>query len=406
MPATATKKLPKCTRCDGDVRLVHDAFDKENYYQCMTCGHSLEGVETESAETGSAAEPIPAVIRERNIGCATKTTPSPPAKPPAFPSAGRIATYSTDQISQLIIDLRWPDGPRCTRCRSSNVVGVVSKKPQPLRCRSCQHYFSGRQDSFIARTLNNAKWMQLIASTIERRRVPEVEQILRITPASTKVAIEKCRAILLDAVRRSGVKLSKDSPESIACKLLNLPPAAEPVTEAPSREATAAPKTMAQEAGERSDTVEPVVDNQAPAEPTGTDEIGITSQQPEPAVSESEEHMTETPEPADVATDPVRPTEPNAPAIEKRPEDDTTRRPQHPDGAVPQNVSATNGDLADLLFRILDRLDDDTLRAIQGETQAILRECQTIHNDCASSRVVAEPEVEKPPRRILSRGVQ
>ena len=37
---------------------------------------------------------------------------------------------------------RWPNGVICAHCSSDNVSHVVSRKPQPFRCRTCRKHFS------------------------------------------------------------------------------------------------------------------------------------------------------------------------------------------------------------------------------------------------------------------------
>lgn len=42
---------------------------------------------------------------------------------------------------------RWPNGPICPHCDSTNVSVVQSRRPQPYRCRTCRRHFSFKTDT-------------------------------------------------------------------------------------------------------------------------------------------------------------------------------------------------------------------------------------------------------------------
>lgn len=44
---------------------------------------------------------------------------------------------------------RWPDGPFCPECGSTNYARVASRKPMPYRCRCCRKHFSVRKGTVM-----------------------------------------------------------------------------------------------------------------------------------------------------------------------------------------------------------------------------------------------------------------
>ena len=209
------------------MRTLRDSTQNENYTECMSCGHYPK-----VSETGSSIESsLKNHVEENPSHVAVKQQhrePSypQPQKPAAMlPSPGRLATLQKEQISDLITNLRWPGGPQCTNCKSNNVITVESRKPAPLRCQSCQHYFTAHQGAFFGTSLTAKAWLSIISSTAERRHVLDPKQIQSVTALKGDTPAEKAHLMLLDAVRRSGVKLRTESPDEIARKLLNQPPA-------------------------------------------------------------------------------------------------------------------------------------------------------------------------------------
>ncbi len=47
-----------------------------------------------------------------------------------------------EAAERWFVKTRWPDGIRCPRCDSDNVLTVKTGKPQPFRCRTCRQHFS------------------------------------------------------------------------------------------------------------------------------------------------------------------------------------------------------------------------------------------------------------------------
>ena len=51
--------------------------------------------------------------------------------------------YPTDTEAEAQFETwRWPDGPTCPHCTSTNIAAVAARRPMPYRCRSCRKHFS------------------------------------------------------------------------------------------------------------------------------------------------------------------------------------------------------------------------------------------------------------------------
>ncbi len=88
-------------------------------------------------------------------------------KPPSYPDSGKLFPKLLARKQELSIveavDLfkneetaekwfmsqRWPDGPQCPECFSSNVQTRASRKPQPYRCRDCRLDFSVKSHTLM-----------------------------------------------------------------------------------------------------------------------------------------------------------------------------------------------------------------------------------------------------------------
>ena len=54
-----------------------------------------------------------------------------------------LRMFPNDETAERwFVETRWPDGVRCPKCGSDNVLEVKSRKPQPYRCRACRKSFS------------------------------------------------------------------------------------------------------------------------------------------------------------------------------------------------------------------------------------------------------------------------
>ncbi len=64
-----------------------------------------------------------------------------------------VAMFPDDQTAELwFADIRWPCGPVCPHCQSSNVLSGCSHPSMRYRCRSCRKRFSVRTDTVMADT--------------------------------------------------------------------------------------------------------------------------------------------------------------------------------------------------------------------------------------------------------------
>ena len=57
--------------------------------------------------------------------------------------AGFFQRFPDDAAAEVwFTERRWPDGPECPHCASTNIATVASRKPMPYRCRGCRKHFS------------------------------------------------------------------------------------------------------------------------------------------------------------------------------------------------------------------------------------------------------------------------
>ena len=66
---------------------------------------------------------------------------------------------SEEKAEAWFVEQRWPDGPVCPSCESTNVATVTSRKPQPYRCRTCRKCFSVKTGTLLhSSNLPLSKW--------------------------------------------------------------------------------------------------------------------------------------------------------------------------------------------------------------------------------------------------------
>ena len=64
-----------------------------------------------------------------------------------------------DKAEVWFIEQRWPNGVACPHCGSVNVATVVSRNPQPFRCRDCRKYFSVKTGTVLhSSNISLDKW--------------------------------------------------------------------------------------------------------------------------------------------------------------------------------------------------------------------------------------------------------
>ena len=106
-----------------------------------------------------------------------------------------IAQYGTDDRCRSVLDkLRWPDGPRCLRCGSDNVVPITTR---PLhRCRGCQYQFSTTVGTiFNDSHLPLTKWFLATYMMVEAKKGVSASQLQRTLAVSYKTAWYLCHRI-------------------------------------------------------------------------------------------------------------------------------------------------------------------------------------------------------------------
>ena len=61
-----------------------------------------------------------------------------------------VRKFDTEEKAEKwFVKQRWPNGIACPKCGSINVATIVSRKPQPYRCRSCRKHFSVKTGSLL-----------------------------------------------------------------------------------------------------------------------------------------------------------------------------------------------------------------------------------------------------------------
>lgn len=86
---------------------------------------------------------------------------------------------------QLCIDTRWPNGPVCPFCQSTDVAARASRKPSPFRCRSCRRDFSVKTGTIMERSkLSLGTWlfaMYLMSTSLRGVSSMKLHQDLGVT---------------------------------------------------------------------------------------------------------------------------------------------------------------------------------------------------------------------------------
>ncbi len=71
-----------------------------------------------------------------------------------------VKMFDTEEKAEAwFIAQRWPDGPVCPHCESTNIADVATRKPQPYRCRTCRKHFSVKTGTLLhSSNLPLSKW--------------------------------------------------------------------------------------------------------------------------------------------------------------------------------------------------------------------------------------------------------
>ena len=72
-----------------------------------------------------------------------------------------VKMFDTEEKAEAwFMEQRWPDGPVCPFCQSTNVHARPSRKPQPFRCRSCRKDFSVKTKTVLhSSNIPLSKWV-------------------------------------------------------------------------------------------------------------------------------------------------------------------------------------------------------------------------------------------------------
>lgn len=63
-------------------------------------------------------------------------------------------------VEQYCLDTRWPDGPICPRCKSTNVKERANRQPRSFRCNSCRSDFSVKTGTVMeGSNIKLSKWL-------------------------------------------------------------------------------------------------------------------------------------------------------------------------------------------------------------------------------------------------------
>ena len=101
------------------------------------------------------------------------------------------------------IERRWPNGPVCPRCDSTNVATVASRKPMPYRCRSCRKHFSVTFGTIMQSTkLGLRTWLlaiYLLTTDSKGRSSLKLHRDLAVTQKTAWHLAHRIRAALANA---------------------------------------------------------------------------------------------------------------------------------------------------------------------------------------------------------------
>ena len=97
---------------------------------------------------------------------------------------------------------RWPDGPTCPHCDSTNIAPVAARRPMPYRCRSCRKHFSVKSHTVMHDSkLGCHTWLLalfLIVSNPKGRSSVQLAADLGITQKSAWHVAHRIRQALAD----------------------------------------------------------------------------------------------------------------------------------------------------------------------------------------------------------------
>ena len=99
-----------------------------------------------------------------------------------------------DHALQFVVDLRWPNGPTCSRCSSTDVSFLGTRRL--WKCRACQKQFSAKVGTiFEDSPIGLEKWLPVLWMLVNGERVSSYEL------ARTLVVTQKTAWFMLHRIR-------------------------------------------------------------------------------------------------------------------------------------------------------------------------------------------------------------
>ena len=109
-----------------------------------------------------------------------------------------------DQALQFVVDLRWPNGPTCSRCSSTDVSFLSTRRL--WKCRACQKQFSAKVGTiFEDSPIGLEKWLPVLWMLVNGERVSsyELARTLDVTQKTAWFMLHRIRlAVRTPAFRR------------------------------------------------------------------------------------------------------------------------------------------------------------------------------------------------------------
>ena len=109
-----------------------------------------------------------------------------------------------DQALQFVVDLRWPNGPTCSRCSSTDVSFLSTRRL--WKCRACQKQFSAKVGTiFEDSPIGLEKWLPVLWMLVNGERVSsyELARTLGVTQKTAWFMLHRIRlAVRTPSFRR------------------------------------------------------------------------------------------------------------------------------------------------------------------------------------------------------------
>ena len=122
--------------------------------------------------------------------------------------------FSTDAKAEAwFAEQRWPDGPRCPKCRKQNVARRLNRRPSPYYCRLCRRYFSITSGTLFAGThIPLRKWaIGMFLMAVQPKGVSSVQmgKHLDISQPAAWFLTHRIRQMLNQKQIKNGASRSK-----------------------------------------------------------------------------------------------------------------------------------------------------------------------------------------------------